>query len=162
MATKLPTLDENTSEEDLALTPDESRMYRLKGQGLSIRAISLAMGYSAHTYVQRHLKRAMTKMTLMQDDIDEVRQLEIDRIDAVIVELNLILKDPTTDKKDKITAIGTILKAVAAQAKLMGLDRPIKIDVTRQVADIAKAQGYDVDDLMREVEMVAALAASNA
>ena len=119
---------------------------RLRTQGLSYRAIATQLGMAgpsnAHQAVERALKATVA------EPADQVRQLELDRLDAlwaaawavlerehVVVNSGEIVIDtrnedglPLLDDAPVLKAVQTLLKVAERRAKLLGLDAPTKIE----------------------------------
>jgi hypothetical protein len=93
----------------------------LRKAGVSYQKIADALGYAhasgAHKAVESALKRTL------QDPADEVRRLEVERLDAALFALW-----PSVTK-GQYKAVEVALRLMERRAKLLGLDAPTKTDV---------------------------------
>ena len=95
---------------------------RLRQRGLTYDAIAERIGYAnssvAYKAVMLELKRQM------KEPAEQVRELEIERLDRMLLALQ-----PKIDAADT-RAIDTALRLMERRARLLGLDAPQSIDVT--------------------------------
>ena len=130
------------------LVDKEIRVLELRRVGLTWSRIAEEVGYADHTGAYAAYKRAIKRT--MQQPADELREQEVDRIDRLQVAVW-----PSAMKGDT-RAILTIIRLMERRAKLLGLDRPIKIE-----QDITTWDGNDtIDRAVRE--LAALLTADNA
>jgi hypothetical protein len=119
----------------------------------SIAALASArFGYPISASKVQERLRAARREYLEQNpaQLDELRQIEADRLDRYLVALDpLILTPPTIAIRDKegnileelldrdlqTKAIDRALKISAQRAKLLGLDAPVKAELTVTVVD---------------------------
>lgn len=119
----------------------ERRVLELRRAGLTFDVIAQEVGYSNASGAHHAYTRAM-KRTLVDAGSDELRDLELDRLDR----LQRFAWAQAT--QGNLRAIDTILKIMARRAKILGLDAPIKAEVTTYEA------GTEID---REVQRLVAL-----
>ena len=130
------------------LVDKEIRVLELRRVGLTWQRIADEVGYADHTGAYAAYKRAIKRT--MQQPADELREQEIDRIDRLQVAVW-----PSAMKGDT-RAVLTIIRLMERRAKLLGLDKPIKIE-----QDITTWDGNDtIDRAVRE--LAALLTADNA
>lgn len=130
------------------LVDKEIRVLELRRVGLTWQRIAEEVGYADHTGAYAAYKRAIKRT--MQQPADELREQEIDRLDRLQVAVW-----PSAMKGDT-RAIMTILRLMERRAKLLGLDKPIKIE-----QEITTWDGNDtIDRAVRE--LAALLTADNA
>lgn len=124
------------------LVDKEIRVLELRRVGLTWSRIAEEVGYADHTGAYAAYKRAIKRT--MQQPADELRGQEIDRLDRLQVAIW-----PSAMKGDT-RAILTIIRLMERRAKLLGLDKPIKIEqeITTWVGD---------DSIDRAVRELAAL-----
>lgn len=95
---------------------------KLRQRGLTYGEIAERIGYAnssvAYKAVMLELKRQM------REPAEQVRELEIDRLDRMLLALQ-----PKIDAGDT-RAIDTALRIMERRARLLGLDAPQSIDVT--------------------------------
>lgn len=94
----------------------------LRKAGAGYWAIAEALGYKDHSGAWRAVKAALKKT--LQEPADELRQLELARLDDM---LKAIAPHVAAGN---LTAIDRALKIQERRARLVGLDAPMKQDVT--------------------------------
>lgn len=124
------------------LVDKEIRVLELRRVGLTWQRIAEEVGYADHTGAYAAYKRAIKRT--MQQPADELREQEIDRLDRLQVAVW-----PSAMKGDT-RAIMTIIRLMERRAKLLGLDKPIKIE-----QEVTTWDGNDTID--RAVRELAAL-----
>ena len=124
------------------LVDKEIRVLELRRVGLTWQRIAEEVGYADHTGAYAAYKRAIKRT--MQQPADELREQEVDRLDRLQVAVW-----PSAMKGDT-RAILTIIRLMERRAKLLGLDKPIKIE-----QEITTWDGNDTID--RAVRELAAL-----
>jgi hypothetical protein len=130
------------------LVDKEIRVLELRRVGLTWSRIAEEVGYADHTGAYAAYKRAIKRT--MQQPADELRDQEVDRLDRLQVAVW-----PSAMKGDT-RAILTIIRLMERRAKLLGLDKPIKIE-----QEITTWDGNDtIDRAVRE--LAALLTADNA
>ena len=118
-----------------------NKMIELRKAGMSYARIGEALGCSVknvHDGIKRGLK------LLVEEPARELRQLELERLDALMLGVWKQAKD------GHLGAIDRVLKIQERRAKLLGLDAPSKVSiedapmpvmVNVQVVDASKADG---------------------
>lgn len=91
---------------------------RLRRAGVPYADIAKELGYAGRDGAHRAVKAALRKT--LQEPADELRALELERLDALQMALW-----PRAQKGDKV-AIDQVLKIMERRAKLLGLDAPAK------------------------------------
>jgi hypothetical protein len=127
---------------------------RLRREGNTYADSGVQLGISrqhAHQLVSDELRQLRTETGEATDDM---RRLELDRLDAMAMTLGLLTK---VDRGDT-AAIQTVLKIMDRHAKLLGLDAPEKFDVRlhSEAQRLADELGLDVDEVLREAESILA------
>lgn len=128
------------------LVDKEVKVLELRRAGLTWSRIAEEVGYADHTGAYAAYKRAIKRT--QQQPADELREQELDRIDRLQVALW------QQGLKGDIRAISTILRLMERRAKLLGLDKPIRIE-----QEITTWDGNDSID--RAVRDLAALLTAN-
>ena len=128
------------------------RALQLRQEGYRYREIAVQLGITeqgAHQLVIDELRRQKTQLPELAD---EVRRLELERLDAM--QLALVTKV----KKGDTAAIQTVLKIMERRAKLLGLDAPQEFTLLlkREVAALADELGLDVAEVLAEAEQILA------
>lgn len=110
----------------------EARVFELRVQGFTFEQIALEVGYQGASGAWQAYKRV--KETLIFESVEEARQLELMRLDEMMFALwgRAIGGD--------LPAASCVLKIMDRRAKLLGLDKPEKVDVNQWEFD-----GTDLD-----------------
>lgn len=113
----------------------------LRKAGVSYQKIAETLGYAhasgAHQAVESALKRTL------QDPADEVRKLEIERLDAMLMALWPNVKN------GQYKANEVAIRLMERRAKLLGLDAPTKqqVELSGGMEIVKKTIGIDTDKL---------------
>lgn len=110
-----------TGAEAVTTAQSEERALDLRRTGASYREIATALNMSlgnAHKLVKRGLTRNLAKCNELAD---EIRTLELDRLDA----LQTYLWEKA--RRGNATAIDRVLKIMERRARLLGLDKPERV-----------------------------------
>lgn len=126
---------------DPILMDKERRVIELRRAGVTYDVIADEVGYSNASGAYHAFTRAM-KRTLRESGSEELRELEADRLDRL-----QRFAWPQAAQGD-LRSIETILRIMARRARLLGLDSPIKQEVTTFEG------GSDID---REVQRLVSL-----
>lgn len=164
---------------DAKRSADRCRAYELRLVGRTLRQIADDMGVS-HTYVHDLLRE---EIKLREDPlIDQVRQLELDRIDGYVQACMHVLANPgmvvtvpqegppdeegrptvvmvqhvIVDDRKILGAIDRLIKLSETKRKMLGIDAPVKTQV-----DIVETTQADLElqEMVREAQAVANAAA---
>lgn len=108
------------SQRELEALPKQLQALELRKAGQSYTAIAQALGYRARVGAYKAVMAALKKT--LQEPADELRKVEVERLDDMLGEM--------WEKRDRPLYIDRILKIMERRAKLLGLDAPIKQDVT--------------------------------
>ncbi len=130
---------------DPTVMDKEKRVIELRRAGVTYDLIAEEVGYSSASGAYHAFTRAM-KRTLRESGSDELREIEADRLDRL-----QRFTWPLAAQGD-LRAIETILRIMARRARLLGLDSPIKQEVTTFEG------GSDID---REVQRLVSLLEPN-
>ena len=121
------------------LVDREIKVLDLRRAGLTWQRIAEEVGYADHTGAYAAYKRAIKRT--MQQPADELRTQEVDRLDRLQVAVW-----PSAMKGDT-RAVLTIFRFMERRARLLGLDKPIKIE-----QEITTWDGDDsIDRAVREL-----------
>ena len=117
---------------DIETRKREARVFELRIQGFTFEQIATEVGYQGASGAWQAYKRV--KESHIFESVDEARQLELMRLD----EMMLALWDRAIG--GDLPAASCVLKIMDRRAKLLGLDKPEKIEVNKW--DIS---GQDID-----------------
>jgi hypothetical protein len=131
---------------------------QLRANGLTYQAIAEKLGLSHRDLARRAVERALA--ATVREPADELRQLELIRLDALWVEAVKVMTTehitvnngrvievdgvPLKDDAPTLSAIDRLLKIMERRAKLVGLDSATKVEV------------LSVDALDKEIERLTA------
>ena len=92
----------------------------LRASGMRYQDIADKLGYKTPGGAYKAVKSALIKT--LREPADELRNLEVERLDALLIDL--------WPNKHKPIYTDRILRIMERRAKLLGLDAPIKTDLT--------------------------------
>lgn len=131
---------------------------QLRAEGKTYDQIAEALNFSDRSLARRAVERALA--ATVREPADELRQLELIRLDALWVEAVKVMTTehitvnngrvieidgvPLKDDGPTLSAIDRLLKIMERRAKLVGLDSPAKVEV------------MTLDALDREIEKLTA------
>ncbi len=118
---KLKLVTDEQAELDARLR--ESKVFELRIQGFTFEQIAVEVGYQGASGAWQAYKRA--KESFIFESVEEVRQLELMRLD----EMMFALWDRAIG--GDLPAASCVLKIMDRRAKLLGLDKPEKIEVNK-------------------------------
>lgn len=138
----------NTAERD-------AQAARLRAQHLTYDQIATELGYADRGHAYQAVQRAL--LAAVKEPAEELRQLELERLDTlartcegilarhhVMVSHGRIIKDDDgqvlLDDGPVMQAVDRLLKIQERRAKLLGLDTPVKADVTVHQVDARDAE----------------------
>lgn len=121
--------ESKTSQRRLEAIENQRKALELRKAGVTFVVIAEQLGYRGPSGAYRAVMSAL-KRTL-QEPADEVRTLELERLDALLLALW------AQAKQGQQGAVDRVLKVMERRAKLLGLDAPTKTDVRIQDLDDA-------------------------
>lgn len=110
------------SERRLKAREKQRQALELRKGGATYRAIADALGYRGPQGAQAAVESAL-KLTL-QEPADRVRQLELERLDTMVLALWSGVRG------GDLGTIDRMLKLMKRRAELLGLDMPVKLEHT--------------------------------
>lgn len=113
-----------TAAEQAAILERQLKALELRKRGLSYREIGKKLDVD-HTTAYKDVMKELKRLARERDDsLDELRQLELERLDDLITALEPMARvgDPT--------AVNSYIKVMERRAKYLGLDAPEKRDLT--------------------------------
>jgi hypothetical protein len=112
--------ESKTSERRLEAAEKQRKALELRKAGTPFEVIARELGYRGPSSAYNAVMSALRKT--LQEPADEVRNLELTRLD------NLLLKLWHRALAGRYTAIDRVLKILERRAKLLGLDAPVKVE----------------------------------
>ena len=116
----------------VATVEREAQALSLRRRGMPYNDIATYMGLSGPGAAYRIVQRGLCR--LIQEPADDVRAMELDRLDTFLFRLSGRIELGDTK------AIDTALKVMDRRAKLMGLDAPTKVQ-----AEVTTNDGTSID-----------------
>lgn len=98
-----------------------ARALELRKAGATYDQIARQVGFSERGAAYRAVQTALLEIT--QEPAQEVRQLELERLDAMLLGLW------PAARKGKEGAVDRVLRIMERRAKLLGLDAPVKAEM---------------------------------
>lgn len=147
-----------TGHNALAAAERQRQALELRKAGVGFQAIADRLGYKDHSGAYRAVKTALKKT--LQEPADEVRRVEVERLDAMLLGLW------SSAKAGNLLAVDRVLRIMQRRADLLGLDAPQKREITgdlilRQLSERAAADaGLDPAVVLAEAERILAGEAS--
>jgi hypothetical protein len=139
------------AEDELAMRARRSKAFKMRLQGATFPHIAEQLGYNSRQAAWADYQSALREAAAeYDDDIADARTFELERIDAVIA-----AAWEFADAGD-IKALDVLLKCIDRRAKLLGLDKPVQVELSLDmleteiarldaVIEEARAAGEDVD-----------------
>ena len=113
----------NSEESELDLKRRDTRVFELRIQGNTFEQIAQEVGFGGPSGAWQAYERI--KNELIFESVDEARKLELMRLD----ELQFALWDRAIN--GDLPAANCVLKIMDRRAKLLGLDKPEKVEVNK-------------------------------
>lgn len=113
-----------STKEKAVTVPREIQALELRKRGLSYRAIGTKLNIS-HEQARQDVERELRRLAdTRQDKAEELRELELERLDTLQegLEAMAAVGNPS--------AVASMLRVMERRARLLGLDAPLKADVT--------------------------------
>ncbi len=127
----------------------------LRKAGVDFRQIADRLGYRGPSGAHAAVKAAL--LATIQQPADEVRRLEVARLDA------MLLAVWTKVREGDPAAVNSALKIMHRRALLLGLDAPVQarvamtVDVRKVAEEVAAELGRPVEDVLADAEQRLAL-----
>lgn len=136
----------STEEAEAEMRRRDARVYELRIQGNTFEQIASEVGYSGPSGAWQALQRIKSEWIF--ESIEEARQLELMRLD----ELQVAVWDRAIN--GELPAAHCVLKIMDRRAKLLGLDKPEKVEVSKWDinAEDLDAEVQRIVDMMNERE----------
>jgi hypothetical protein len=147
----------------------DAEALRMKTRGMTLQAISDALGYGGHANVSTALDRAVA--AIVGPDAQVYYQIQMTQLDDLtarvykvldgdhpLVSEGQIVRDngvPLSDPSVTLAAVDRMLRLMERRAKLMGLDGAVKHDLT---VHHETEQDRELAELLREAQAANAVA----
>jgi hypothetical protein len=113
----------SNEQEDLERRKRDSKVYELRIQGFTFDQIAMEVGFNGPSGAWQAYERIKNEMIF--ESVDEARRLELMRLD----ELQFSLWDRAIN--GDLPAANCVLRIMDRRAKLLGLDKPEKVEVNK-------------------------------
>lgn len=123
---------------DIDARRKEARVFELRIQGFTFDQIASEVGYQGASGAWQAYKRV--KESHIFESVEEARQLELMRLD----EMQFAIWDRALN--GELSALSCVLKIMDRRAKLLGLDKPEKVEVNKW--------DFNSEDLDSEVQKI--------
>lgn len=140
------------ADDERAMLARRSEAFRMRQRGATFPEIADALKYNSRQAAWADYQAALREAAReYDDDVADARTFELERLDAIIAKAWEF-----ADAGD-IKALDVLLRCTDRRAKLLGLDRPVQLELSldvleREIArldaiiDEARAAGEDVDN----------------
>jgi hypothetical protein len=131
-----------TSKRKLLAAERKLQAFELRKAGANYNQIAAKLGYSqqaAYKSVMAHLQDLIAQTNEIADD---VRRLEIERLDAMLLGL---WKDASTGNEVKVDRV---IKIMDQRAKLLGLYAPIKQTIEEKIGEIGSLTNEQLEEII--------------
>lgn len=122
----------------------------LRTSGLTYQQIAHELGYRSAGYVCDIVRAELDK--LPKEPAEAVRQLELTRLDAMLLGLW------AEAKAGRWLAVDRVLAIMDRRARLLGLDAPVTVDlmprIRAEAARLAEEYALDADAIIAEAERI--------
>lgn len=120
----------------------EQQVLQLRRFGATFEAIAKQLGYANEGGAYKAYQRAC--LSIIRDDVEDLRQLEIDRLDFALVKIMPKVSE------GQLNAIDRMLRIMERRARLLGLDAPVKaeLEVNFDDADTIDAEVARLERLL--------------
>lgn len=141
-----------SAEDELAMLARRAKAFQMRIQGATFPQIAQALGYNSRQAAWADYQAALRDAAAeYDDDVADARTFELERVDAIIAKAWEF-----ADLGD-IKALDVLLRCTDRRAKLLGLDKPVQIELSLDVLeaeiarldaviDEARAAGEDTAD----------------
>ncbi len=136
----------NGSGKRITAAERQAQALALRKVGVTYEKIATELGYASASGAQKAVVSALRKV--ITEPAEELRQLELSRLDALLLSLW------PAASKGSVGAVDRVLKIMERRAAYLGLDAPKRLDVSlEQLAERAAAEaGLDSRAVLAEAE----------
>lgn len=124
----------------------QRRVLELRKTGMSFSKIAALVGYKSLSGCHAAFQKALR--STIQQPADEVRKLEVERLDALLEALW------PEALGGNLHAVDRVLMVMQRRASYLGLDAPQKVDVEHRIRAAAEAEGLNPDEAVAEARRI--------
>jgi hypothetical protein len=125
----------------IAIAEKEAKALELRKAGATYEKIAAALGYAGRDGAYRAVNRALADLT--QEPAEELRTLELERLDAMQLALWRVAMD--TGNRQQPRAVEMVLAVMARRAALLGLDAPKRRIVEQYSEEIGQRLAREIE-----------------
>jgi hypothetical protein len=107
----------------------QARAVSLRTAGASYPQVAQEVGYADRHEARDAVVRAL-RANPVGDAVEEMRDVEGARLDLIQQNMTAIMIDRTMPPAERIRAANTLITNSARRSRLMGLDAPLRVEVT--------------------------------
>lgn len=129
-----------------------------RGRGFTWDKVAQTVGYSSGAYVAKLCKQYMNDARQeVRQDAEELRELEVDRLDRALVEISNIAFDRGLLPERRLVALEALRRNVESRSKLLNLYPTAQVEVItigqieRRVAELSHQLGVPVPTELLEL-----------
>lgn len=137
------------SKKAFKMTPNQLDALRLKLAGVSYAEIARRLGYANASTARTAVITAMEKTAESSEDL---RDIHHERNERLLLSVWQDALDPRIAPEIRQSAREFALKVLTRDAKLMGLDVPVRIDLYTEIRRWAVTEGIDPDSAINDAE----------
>lgn len=126
MPRKRPGVESPSKPAVIARRERDSKCIELRRGGMTFDAIARTLGYSDAGHAYNAFINFM--INYPREDVDTLRELELDRLDAA--QASIWARCMDSSDKDQTWALDRFLKISDQRARLMGLNKPVRQEVS--------------------------------
>jgi hypothetical protein len=116
----------------------------LKKGGATYDVIARTVGYRSASGAHQAVAEALKQ--IRGEHVDEVRTIELARLEQMQMALWPAIAATTTPLAERVKAIDSVLRIMARRAAMLGIDAPFRVDIAEDVRRAAKDQGLSDED----------------
>lgn len=135
----------------------EMESLELRMSGLPYSQIAKKVGYRSRVSAYNAVIRVLDRRE--QEPAEKVRHLELQRLERLLM---AYWPRAIDEAKPDVQAAKMCLDILTRRARMLGLDAPVKVDITDLVREVALAAGLDPNAMLVEARQVVKTAMAEA
>lgn len=139
--------ESKTSPRRIDARDKQRQALELRRSGATYIQIAKALGYKTPGGSERAVKSALDRIT--EEPARDVLKLELERLDVALRAI------ATSVSQGHLGAIDRWIRLSESRRHLLGLDAPVRVNITDEIREMAIAAGFDPDETLKEAAIVA-------
>jgi hypothetical protein len=127
----------------------EMKSLELRMSGLPYSQIAKEVGYRSRVSAYNAVMRVLDRRE--QEPAEKVRHLELQRLERLLM---AYWPRAVRKRKPDVQAAKMCLDILTRRSRMLGLDAPVKVDITDLVREVALAAGLDPNAMISEAHQV--------